>query len=105
MQGQILSQIRVAAEIFRTATVQSMLRMRNRDVVLFDPWIRIRDGDKIRFRIRDKHPSHFSENLESLGYKVLRIRIRDPGLGAFLTPGSGIRDGRKSASGSGIRDE
>ncbi len=36
---------------------------------------------------------------------VLRIRIRDLGLGAFLTPGSGIRDGRKSASGSGIRDE
>ena len=45
---------------------------------------------------------------------VLRIRIRDPdpgsgirdpGLGAFLTPGSGIRDGRKSASGSGIRDK
>jgi hypothetical protein len=36
---------------------------------------------------------------------VLRIRIRDPGLGAFLNPGSGIRDGRKSASGSGIRDE
>ncbi len=36
---------------------------------------------------------------------VLRIRIRDPGLGAFLTSGSGIRDGRKSASGSGIRDE
>jgi hypothetical protein len=33
------------------------------------------------------------------------LRIRDPGLGAFLTPGSGIRDGRKSASGSGIRDE
>ncbi len=29
----------------------------------------------------------------------------DPGLGAFLTPGSGIRDGRKSASGSGILDE
>jgi hypothetical protein len=35
---------------------------------------------------------------------VLRIRIRDPGLGA-LTPGSGIREGRKSASGSEIRDE
>jgi hypothetical protein len=31
------------------------------------------------------------------------LRIRDPGLGAFLTPGSGIRDGRKS--GFGIRDE
>ncbi len=26
-------------------------------------------------------------------------------MGTFLTPGSGIRDGRKSASGSGIRDE
>ncbi len=36
---------------------------------------------------------------------MLRIRIRDPGSGAFLTPGSGIRDGKKSASGSGIRDE
>jgi hypothetical protein len=36
---------------------------------------------------------------------VLRIRIQDRGLGAFLTPGSGIRDGRKSASGSGVRDE
>jgi hypothetical protein len=33
------------------------------------------------------------------------FRIRDSGLGAFLTPGSGIRDGRKPASGSGIRDE
>jgi hypothetical protein len=31
------------------------------------------------------------------------LRIRDPGLGAFFTPGSGM--GRKSASGSGIRDE
>ncbi len=35
---------------------------------------------------------------------MLRIRIRDPGLGAFLTPGSGIRDGRKSASGSGMNN-
>ncbi len=26
---------------------------------------------------------------------MLRIRIRDPGSGAFLTPGSGIRDGQK----------
>ena len=33
------------------------------------------------------------------------LRIRDPGLGAFLTPVSGIRDGRKLASGSGIQDE
>ncbi len=29
--------------------------------------------------------------------------VADPGSGAFLTPGSGM--GRKSASGSGIRDE
>jgi hypothetical protein len=36
-----------------------------------------------------------------LGYFI----SKDPGLGTFLTPGSGIRDGRKSASGSGIRDE
>jgi hypothetical protein len=28
----------------------------------------------------------------------------DPGLGAFLTPGSGILDGRKSASGSGMNN-
>jgi hypothetical protein len=33
------------------------------------------------------------------------INVADPGLGAFSTPGSGIRDGRKSASGSRIRDE
>jgi hypothetical protein len=31
------------------------------------------------------------------------LRIRDPGSGAFLTPGSGMV--RKSASGSGFRDE
>jgi hypothetical protein len=36
---------------------------------------------------------------------VTSVADQDPGLGAFLTPGSGIRDGRKSASGSGIRDE
>jgi hypothetical protein len=31
------------------------------------------------------------------------VRVADPGSGAFLTPGSGM--GRKSSSGSGIRDE
>jgi hypothetical protein len=36
---------------------------------------------------------------------VSSVADLDPGLGTFLTPGSGIRDGRKSASGSGIRDE
>jgi hypothetical protein len=35
---------------------------------------------------------------------VLWIRIRDPKLSAFLTSGSGIRDGRKSASGSGMNN-
>jgi hypothetical protein len=32
------------------------------------------------------------------------LRIRDPGLGAFLTPGSGIRYGRVSGSGSGMNN-
>ena len=35
---------------------------------------------------------------------VLRIRIRDPGSGAFLTPGSGIRDPEWVFSGSRISD-
>ncbi len=34
---------------------------------------------------------------------ILSVSVADPGSGAFLTPGSGM--GRKSASGSGIRDE
>ncbi len=34
---------------------------------------------------------------------VLPIRIRDPVSGAFLTPESGIREGKKSGSGSGIQ--
>jgi hypothetical protein len=33
---------------------------------------------------------------------VLRIRIQGPG--AFLTPGSGIREGQKSESGSGMNN-
>ncbi len=39
-----------------------------------------------------------------LKYKGLDTSVADPdpGLGAFLTPGSGICDGRKSASGSGM---
>ncbi len=43
--------------------------------------------------------------LQEIGQGKAVLRIRDPGLGAFLTPGSGIWDGRKSATGSGIRDE
>jgi hypothetical protein len=34
---------------------------------------------------------------------VLWIRIRDPGSSAFLTPGSGIRDGKQIGSGFRIR--
>ncbi len=37
--------------------------------------------------------------------RISSVADPDPGLGAFLTPGSRIRDGRKSAYGSGIRDE
>jgi hypothetical protein len=44
---------------------------------------------------------HFPEN----SWQYSSVADPDPGLGAFFTPGSGIRDGRKSASGSGIRDE
>jgi hypothetical protein len=40
-----------------------------------------------------------------LGQEGSSVADLDPGLGAFLTPGSGIRNGRKSASGSGIREE
>jgi hypothetical protein len=47
-------------------------------------------------------------------FDISRIRIQtitigsvadpDPGFGAFLTPGSGIRDERKSTSGSGMNN-
>ncbi len=59
-------------------------------------------GSGSGFRIRILLRIHWHDGILT---PVFRIRIRDPGLGAFLTPGSGIRDGRKSASGSGIRDE
>ena len=65
----------------------------------------------IRFRIKVKTdilmitPRSSVADPDPSLFAVLRIRIRDPGLGAFLTPGYGIRDGRKPASGSGIRDE
>jgi hypothetical protein len=36
--------------------------------------------------------------------RKLSVADPDPGLGAFLTPRSGFRDGRKSASGSGMND-
>jgi hypothetical protein len=37
--------------------------------------------------------------------KTASVAHPDPGSSAFLTPGSGIRLGKKSGSGSGIRDE
>jgi hypothetical protein len=45
----------------------------------------------------------FLQDLKVFGF--CSVADSDPGSGAFLTPGSGIRDGRKSASGSWIRDE
>jgi hypothetical protein len=36
--------------------------------------------------------------------RVLRIRIRDPGLGAFLTPGSGVGESRHPDPGSGMNN-
>ncbi len=38
-------------------------------------------------------PRVYIVSQKDVNISVLRIRIRDPGLGAFLTPGSGIRDG------------
>jgi hypothetical protein len=55
--------------------------------------------------------THFRKQIYKTERNEVEIRPKtsvadpDPGLGAFLTPGSGIRDGRKSASGSGIQDE
>ncbi len=48
---------------------------------------------------------HRIQHLLTIHHKT-SVADPDPGsgIGSFLTPGSGIRDGRKSASGSGIRD-
>jgi hypothetical protein len=37
-------------------------------------------------------------------FAVLRIRIRDPGLGAFLTPGSGMGESQHPDPGSGMNN-
>ena len=42
-------------------------------------------------------------NLEQIYWGFISVADPDPGSRAFLTPGSGM--GRKSASGSGIRNE
>jgi hypothetical protein len=52
-------------------------------------------------------PTRFSALLNALQHKTnmsqeLFFSVADPGFGAFLTPGSWIRDGQKSRSGSGM---
>jgi hypothetical protein len=51
-------------------------------------WIRFQEGQMVPL---PPTPSKKS-NVLNLKKSVLRIRIRDPGLGAFLTTGSRIRD-------------
>jgi hypothetical protein len=66
-----------------------------------DPDSELKSGS--RFRSRRAKMRHRKKFL------VLRIRIRYPGSGAFLTPGSGIRDGLKNqdpdpGSGTGMKN-
>jgi hypothetical protein len=37
-------------------------------------------------------------------FKPSIISLSDPGSGAFMTPGSGIQDGKKTGSGSGMKN-
>jgi hypothetical protein len=65
-----------------------VLRIRIRDPVLFDTWIRDPGWKKIQ--------DHFSESIEQFfGLKILKFFNADlePGSGIFLT-GSRIRDGK-----------
>jgi hypothetical protein len=55
-------------------------------------WPLIRDGYKIRIRIRDNNPDHISESLETIFcIKILKFFYADPW--------SGIRDGKNSDPG------
>jgi hypothetical protein len=76
----------------------------------------IRDGLKVRIRIRDEQPGTYFLELRNhffgLKYLISLMRIRDPGWKKFVDPkwkkvGSGmeksrIRDGENSDPGSGI---
>jgi hypothetical protein len=84
----------------------AVLRIRIRDWVPFDPWIRDPGWEKVSIRIRDEQPGSYYLELRNhfllfSGLKYLNslMRIRDPGWRQF---GSGIRDGKESDPGSGI---
>jgi hypothetical protein len=66
----------------------------------------IRDGQKVSIQIRDEQPGSYFLELRNhfFGLKYLNslMRILDPGWRQF---GSGIRYGKKSDPGSGIRDK
>jgi hypothetical protein len=55
----------------RPDVFKTVLQIRIRDAVLFDPWIRASRWEKIQIRIQDMHPgSHFRElSKKFLGYK------------------------------------
>jgi hypothetical protein len=65
------------------------------DIALNHRWI---------FKTRYRRISSNKFDLTKTPEPVLRIRIRDPGLGAFLTPGSGIRNRFIPDPGSRIPD-
>ncbi len=66
-----------------------------------DPDTRIRNCPEAGTYLQaDPDPQHWLFSLVQIS-----VADPDPGLGTILTPGSGIRDVRKSALGSGIRDE
>jgi len=66
-----------------------------------DPDTRIRNCPEAGTYLQaDPDPQHWLFSLVQIS-----VADPDPGLGTILTPGSGIRDGRMSASGSRIRDE
>ncbi len=60
---------------------------------LFDPWIR--DGKKIKIRIRDEHPGSYFQELKTIFWvknTLILLCESNPGSGIFLTldPGSGM---------------
>ncbi len=66
--------------------------------------IRIRDGEKIKIRIRDEYFGHISESLETIFWvKILKFfdadADPDPGYGNLFDSGSGIRDGKNTDPG------
>jgi hypothetical protein len=90
-------------EIFRVKMLSLQIRIPNRKQL----WIRIR---KKLIRIHNtvgrsslvNHTILFTWYLvRDLNQSLLGISVADPGSGAFLPPGSGMRDGAMVGSGSG----